>query len=127
MVKFTTTILRFGEQGEKTGWTYIEVPADVAQELKPNNKQSFRVKGKLDDHGIKAVALMPMGGGNFIMPLNAQMRKAIGKRKGAMLTAQLEADNAPLKIDKDFLACLNDEPAAAKYFNSLAKSHQNYI
>ena len=127
MVKFITTILRFAEQGEKTGWTYIEIPADIAGQLKQDNKQSFRVKGKLDAHTIQGVALMPMGGGNFIMPLNAEMRKAIGKRKGAMLTAQLELDNAPLKINKDFLACMNDEPAAIKYFNSLPKSHQNYI
>jgi len=127
MVKFTTTILRFSEQGEKTGWTYIEIPANIAQKILPNNKRSFRVKGKLDSHTIKGVALMPMGGGNFIMPLNAQMRKGIGKRKGAMTTAELALDNAPLAMDKDLMACMNDEPAAIKYFNSLPKSHQNYI
>ncbi|HYJ64643.1 MAG TPA: DUF1905 domain-containing protein [Parafilimonas sp.] len=85
MVKFTTTILKFNEQGEKTGWTYIEIPADIAQQIKPNNKKSFRVKGKLDNYAIKSIALLPMGNGNFIMPLNAAMRKATGKRKGAML------------------------------------------
>ncbi|HYK43555.1 MAG TPA: YdeI/OmpD-associated family protein [Parafilimonas sp.] len=127
MVKFTTTILRFSEQGEKTGWTYIEIPADIAQKILPNNKRSFRVKGKIDAHTIKGVALMPMGGGNFIMPLNASMRKGIGKRKGATVTAQLELDDTPLAIDKDLMACMNDEPAAIKYFNSLPKSHQNYI
>jgi hypothetical protein len=26
MVQFTTTIKQFGKQGEKTGWTYIEIP-----------------------------------------------------------------------------------------------------
>ena len=38
MIKFTATILKFNEQGEKTGWTYIEIPADIAQQIKPNNK-----------------------------------------------------------------------------------------
>jgi hypothetical protein len=38
MVDFTTIILQFAEQGEKTGWTYIEIPADVAQEMKPGIK-----------------------------------------------------------------------------------------
>jgi hypothetical protein len=33
MVDYNTIILQFGEQGEKTGWTYILVPADVAQEI----------------------------------------------------------------------------------------------
>lgn len=127
MVSFTATILKFDEQGEKTGWTYIEIPADIAAQIKPNNKRSFRVKGKLDAHKIAGVALLPMGGGSFIMALNANMRKAIGKRKGAMLTVQLEPDNEPLKLNKDFLECLNDEPAAIKYFNALPKGHQNYF
>lgn len=43
-VQFTTTIHKFDKQGEKTGWTYFEIPADLAQKLKPGNKKSFRVK-----------------------------------------------------------------------------------
>ena len=74
MVNFTTTLLQFAEQGEKTGWTYIEIPADIAEQIKPNNKKSFRVKGRLDNYKISSVALMPMGDGKFIMPFNAIMR-----------------------------------------------------
>ena len=85
MVLFSTTIHKFDKQGEKTGWTYLEIPADIAQQLVPGNKKSFRVKGKLDNHSIKGVALLPMGGGTFIMPLNSAMRKGIGKRQGAQL------------------------------------------
>ncbi len=84
------TIHKFEKQGEKTGWTYIEVPADIAQKLKPGNKKSFRVKGKLDNYKITGVSLLPMGGGSFIMALNAGMRKGIGKRHGAMLKVQLD-------------------------------------
>ncbi len=127
MIRFTTTILKFNDQGEKTGWTYIEIPANIAALIKPNNKKSFRVKGKLDNFKIALVALIPMGNGNFIMPLNTAMRKATGKRKGAIITAALEIDNTPLKLNEDFLACLNDEPAALKHFNSLAGSHRNYF
>ena len=127
MIKFTTIILKFDEQGEKTGWTYIGIPADISEQLKPNYKKSFRVKGKLDNFKIALVALIPMGNGNFIMPLNASMRKATGKRKGATITVTLEVDNEPLKLNKDFLACLDDEPAALKHFNSLAGSHRNYF
>jgi hypothetical protein len=127
MIKLTTTLLQFAEQGEKTGWTYIEIPADIAQQLKPNNKKSFRVKGKLDNFKIKSVALMPMGNGNFIMPFNAAMRKGTGKRKGAMITALLEEDKAPLQLNEDFIACLNDDPSALQHFNSLAGSHRNYF
>ena len=38
MITFSAILLRFAEQGEKTGWTYIEVPAVIAQKLKPGNK-----------------------------------------------------------------------------------------
>lgn len=127
MVQFTATLLKFDEQGEKTGWTYIEIPSDIAEQIKPNNKKSFRVKGKLDDFKIKSIALMPMGDGNFIMPVNASMRKGIGKLKGAMVSVSIEEDKALLKLNEDFLACLNDEPAALNHFNSLAGSHKNYF
>src|SRR5690606_12422951 len=103
MIGFTTTLLQFEQQGEKTGWTYIEIPADIAQQLKPGNKKSFRVKGKLDNFSIKAVALMPMGEGKFIMAVNAAMRKGIGKRKGARLKVQLQADHVPPKLHAEFM------------------------
>ena len=126
MVQYTTTILQFAAQGEKTGWTYIEVPVDIAQKLKPGNKKSFRVKGKLDSHPIKKIALLPMGGGRFIMPLNAATRKSIAKKKGAMLKVELEVDSAPLRISKELLDCLKDEPKAFAKFTSMPMSHQHY-
>ena len=52
----------------------------MCEGLKSNNKKSFRVKGLLDKHTIKQVAVMPMGDGTFILPLNADIRKATGKK-----------------------------------------------
>jgi len=127
MVKFTATLLKFDEQGEKTGWTYVEIPAAVAQKLKPGNKKIFRVKGYLDSFPIAAVALMPMGEGNFILPVNAAMRKGIGKRKGAQLVLKLEADDKPILPPADLMACLDDEPKALEFFKTLTKGHQNYF
>ncbi|WP_242696533.1 YdeI/OmpD-associated family protein [Longitalea luteola] len=127
MVTFTTTLLQFEQQGEKTGWTYIEIPADLAQKLKPGNKKTFRVKGKLDNFAIKAAAVMPMGGGNFILPINATMRKGIGKRKGAMVKVQLQEDKAEVPINAELLECLQDDPDAQAHFNKLSKSHQLYF
>lgn len=128
MVQYTTTILQFGEKGEKTGWSYIEVPADLAAELKPGYKQSFRVKGKLDNYAFEGVALLPMGNGSFIMPLKATIRKKIGKNKGAMLQVRLAVDNNPEPVSSpEFMECLHDDPQALSFFNTLPKSHRNYF
>jgi hypothetical protein len=127
MVKFTVTLLKFEKQGEKTGWTYFEVPADLAQKLKPGNKKEFKVKGKLDNYSLNRVSLIPMGGGLFIMPVNATMRKAIGKRHGAMVKVQLQADDSAFVFNADFMECLEYEPKAKEHFNSLTGSHQRYF
>ena len=127
MIEFTATILKFAQQGEKTGWSYIEIPAAIAEQLKPGNKKSFRVKGKLDEYPLKSVALLPMGEGNFIMALNATRRKGIRKNKGARLQVQLTVDESPMLPDTEFMACMADESNAIAFFNTLPKSHQIYF
>ena len=127
IVQFTTVIEQFGEQGEKTGWTHIIIPADIAQQLIPGNKKSFRVKGLLDEYKIEGIALLPMGRGDFVMALNATMRKGIKKKKGAMLNVKLQVDTKPIEPPADFIECLKDEPKAFEFFYSLPKGHQNYF
>jgi len=127
MVSFSAIIHRFDKKGEKTGWTYIEIPSDIANSLKPKNKMSFRVKGLLDDFQIKQVALIPMGEGEFILPLNAGIRKGIRKKEGAMLLLKLEEDKSPILLDSDFTMCLEDDEIANDFFKTLTKSHQQYF
>jgi hypothetical protein len=127
VIKFSTTILKFDKQGEKTGWTYILIPAELAEKLKPDNKKSFRVKGKLDSFPFKQIALLPMGEGDFIMPLNTAIRKGIGKRKGAEVTVQMVADEAPFEFSKDMMACLKDDAKARENFNKLPGAEQRYF
>ncbi len=127
MIKFIATIKKFNKQGEKTGWTYIAITEEQASQLKPGTKVSFRVKGRLDNYPIEKVALLPMGDGSFIMPLNATIRKGIKKQKGAEVEAHLELDNEPISINADFMDCLHDEPKALQTFQSLTKGHQNYF
>ncbi len=127
MVKFETTLLKFAQQGEKTGWTYILISKKIAAQLKPTTKKSFRVKGKIDEVIIEGVAVLPMGDGNFILAVNAAIRKNIKKIVGAKVMVELEQDNTPLKINTDLLDCLNDEPQAFVFFKSLAQSHQKYF
>jgi len=40
-IRFMATLKRFDSMGEKTGWTYIEVPAGLAQQLHPSDKNLF--------------------------------------------------------------------------------------
>lgn len=127
MVQFNAAIKKFDRQGEKTGWTYIEVPAAIAQRLNPNNKKGFRVKGSLDDFKFSMIALLPMGGGNFIMALNAAMRKAIKKQKEATVKVKMEMDTNEIKPPAELIECLQDEPEALNYFNGLARGHRNYF
>jgi hypothetical protein len=127
MIRFTTKILQFGEMGEKTRWSYIRIPAALAEKLIPGNKKSFRVKGRLDGLAIEKVALLPMGEGDFIMALKASIRKSIRKQKGDSLRVELEVDKAVIKPPKDLMECLADEPDALAYFKTLPKSHQNYF
>jgi len=127
IIKYTAVILKFEKKGEKTGWTYIEVPAALAQQLKAGNKKSFRVKGKLDNYAFKQVALLPMGNGNFILPLNAEIRKQIGKKKGAEVKVHMQVDEQPLSLSTDLMTCLEDEPKAISFFNKLPQSHRNYF
>ena len=126
MVSYTALIQKFGDKGEKTGWTYIEIPADIAQQIKPHYKKGFRVKGSLDKFAIKGVSLLPMGEGAFIMPINAGMRKGIKKKNGEKVLVKLAEDTDEKKLSEDFMLCLQDEPKAYAFFKSLAGSHQRY-
>jgi len=126
MVEFSTTILQFAEKGEKTGWSYVTIPPDIVDKLKPGFKKSFRVKGKLDNYPIARQAVLPMGNGEFILPLKAALRKAIHKNKGASLKLVLEEDTRPLKVSQELIDCLADSPKAVEQFTSLPRSHQMY-
>lgn len=126
MQQFTALIKKFSDKGEKTGWTYIEVSAAIAQKLKPDQKTSFRVKGKLDAYKFNGLSLLPMGEGVFILPISAVIRKGIKKQKGATVEVQMEADKIPYQLNKDLVQCLADDPVANAAFSKLPGSHKNY-
>ena len=126
MITYQTILQKFGEKGEKTGWTYVEIPVDIAQEIKPDTKLGFRVKGTIDIFPVRLLALLPMGEGDFIIPINAQIRKGIRKEEGAMVTLKLEEDTDELPQSEELMICLEDEPKALEAFLKMPKGHQNY-
>ncbi|TCJ12431.1 DUF1905 domain-containing protein [Flaviaesturariibacter flavus] len=126
MIRFTAELKRFDSQGEKTGWTYFDIPGALAETLKPGCRTAYRVKGRIDKLDIKGVSLVPMGGGDFILAVNAAMRKSLRKEKGATVSVQLSVDNEVFQTPADITECLADEPAAEAYYNGLPPSHRRY-
>ncbi|MCP9768684.1 DUF1905 domain-containing protein [Lacihabitans sp. LS3-19] len=126
MVSFSTEIRKYIKNGEKTGWTYIEVLREIADKLKPEVKTSYRVKGTIDKHKIAQVALVPIGEGDFILALNAEMRKHIKKQVGDKVEVVLEVDSDEFLMSPDLIASLEMEPEALALFESFPKGHQRY-
>ena len=127
MLQFSAVIQKYNVMGETSNWTFIAIPDDIPEQLKPGHKTEFKVKGKLDAYAFKQMPLYPVGGGKFIMALNADVRKAIGKRQGATVNVKIAADNSAFQFNPDLMDCLNDEPPALQHFNSLSGSHQRYF
>ncbi|GAA3950842.1 hypothetical protein GCM10022246_01660 [Pedobacter ginsengiterrae] len=128
MIHFKAEIERFEQMGEKTGWSYVFIPATKANQIKPECKTSFRVKGKIDNVEIAGMATMPMGEGDFIIALRSELRKQLGKEAGAAVEIYLEEDkNFKIDMPEDLEMCLIDEEHLMSTFLSFAKSNQNYF
>jgi hypothetical protein len=127
MISFETVLLQFEKQGEKTGWTYFDIDVSLAEQLKPNNRQSFRVKGFIDNTPFQQVAVMPMGAGHFIFPVNADLRRASKRKAGMKVKIKIEVDDTPFSPSAELMDCIEDLPEAKDFFLSLTLSHQRYF
>lgn len=121
------TLKKFGKQGEKTGWTYIEFSEVFIQSLNPGTRKTFRVKGKIDAYEFNGLNLLPMGSGIFIMPINQTVRRRIKKKESDTVEIEINLDLTSFELDKDFVEYLETEKIAFKFFNMLTRSHQNYF
>ncbi|WP_316789413.1 YdeI/OmpD-associated family protein [Pedobacter frigoris] len=127
MITFKAEIEKFGELGEKTGWSYIFIPQALANQIKADCRKSFRVKGRLDQLEITGVATVPMGEGDFIIALKASLRKQLRKEAGAVVEVVLEEDkDFKIEIPEDLELCLSDEPELLENFMKLPMSHRNW-
>ena len=126
MIEFTTTANKFGNKGEKTGWTYIDISSELAAQLNPKIKTSYRVKGKINGIDYAGMALTPMGQGAFILSINADWRKKLKVKVGDEIHVTMELDKSEVLLSADLLACLEDDPEAKMYFESIPLSHRKY-
>jgi hypothetical protein len=108
----------------KGGWTFARIP-----EVLPSKKTTFgwlKVKGTIDGVQIKKYHLMPMGNGMLMLPVKAEIRKKIKKTTGDLVHIVLYPDHDPLEVPEELLLCLEDEPLALHFFNSLSESERKY-
>lgn len=130
MVDFDAKILRAETQGAAmAGWAYVEVPRALANRLKPNYKQVFRVRGEIDGHKFSGLALMPKGEGDYFLAVNGRMRRVLNKGVGDVLSFRLEEDkDFTIEMPEDLEVCLLDEDDdLIGKFMALAKSHRHYF
>jgi len=128
MIHFKAEIERFQSMGQKTGWSYVFLPAALANEIKADCKKSFRVKGKIDSIEVSGIATIPMGEGDFIIALKAELRKKLGKEEGASVELYLEEDkDFKIEMPEDLEICPSEEEFLMENFLKQPKSHQNYF
>ena len=127
MPTFKSIIQKFANKGEKTGWTYVDVPPDIILKLKLKNKKEFRIKGVIDNVKFERMAVYPIGEGNFIIAINAELRKKLGKKEGATIAIKFELDKSEALQSQELLDCLSEDAVAKKQFESLNLSHKNYF
>jgi hypothetical protein len=115
------TLERFEGKG---GWTFARIP-----EIPQDRKAHFgwvKVRGTIDGYEIRKYHLMPMGNGSLFLPVKAAIRKKIKKGVGDKVHVILYPDKEPLEVPEEMLLCLQDEPKALTFFNSLSESEQKF-
>lgn len=105
----------------KGGWTYISIPEILEQDKwKP---KGVKVSGSIDDYPIKQLRLMRTGDMVFL-PVGAAIRRTIGKREGDKVQVILFEDDSEIVVPVELMECLEDEPAALKYFMQLSEGYK---
>lgn len=104
-----------------TGWVYVLI--DDAEKVK-GKFPKIKVKGSIDGFAIENCILAPYGKPGYVLPVRSEIRKQIKKEAGDRVRVVLFADNREFEVPEEIDLCLQEEPAARKFFYSLSQSEQ---
>jgi hypothetical protein len=115
------TVLAPGTKRPYASWTFLIIPADLADEWGAGQKA---VRGTISGEQFRGT--VSRGEGMLRMPVPRAMREQAGVRCGdtVEVAIELDTDPRPLSLPDELRAIFNDSPEIAGLFDQLPPSHR---
>lgn len=119
-MRFTTELMLAGKTA-----TGIEVPPEVVEALGAGKKPPVLVR--INSHTYRST--IASRGGKYLLGVSAENRAAAGVAAGETVEVEIELDTVPREVDvpPELAQALEESPAAAAAFRSLARSKQQRL
>lgn len=116
-MRFQTTLFQSGKNT-----TGIVVPEEIVTALSSGKRPAVNVTV----NGYSYRSTIASMGGQFLIPVSAEIRQNTGLAGGDEIDVDLELDTAPREVDvpADLAAALDAEPVAKAFFDSLSYSNK---
>jgi hypothetical protein len=111
----------------KGGWIFVIVE-NIPKQPKTAKGNWLTLSGIIDGLALPVIKLWPNGVGKAFMPVNAEIRKKIGKSEGDSVHIILYGvKEIPMPDLKDFEETLQYEPTAQKFYDTLSNDEKNTV